>query len=58
MGKNISMPKEWQQKKWVQILAVILGVAASYLTPILTNLSNDEAGLNARSALISLMSCP
>jgi len=55
MGKVLSIPKDWQQKKWVQILAVILGVTASYLTPILVNLMNDDAGLNVRTALISLM---
>jgi len=37
-----SLPKPWQRKAWVQILAILLGVAPIYTMTIISHLSREQ----------------
>lgn len=43
--------KEWQKSKWIQILALILGVVPAYMIPILYNVTDENSVFDPGSVL-------
>ena len=37
-----SLPKPWQRKVWVQVLAILLGITPIYTMTIISHLSKDK----------------